>query len=523
MAISTETRRSDRYACDGVQTVFTFAFKVFEADQVGVIVSADGETETTLAQDLYTVSLNSDQDNSPGGSVTLLTAPAAGSVLVVVSNVPYQQPIVFTNQGGFYPELLNEGYDRSIILAQQLKEQLDRTLVVPVTSEKTPQQVMTEILDVASQAETFKNSAETSAQNANASKEAAEQAKKAAEDARDAAQAAVSGATQAGEQAVENINSAVQQGGQYLIGVGTNVIGDINSAGTKNVTAVESAGTAQINKINPLLEQAQESATAASESATTASQKATAASDSASAASTSASQAAESATAASKSAQDAAGAKTYVDTALASLQDPEVAVQTLDAGMQATGEVVAANGVVTFTFGIPQGPAGEEGERGPQGIQGVQGPQGPRGEIGPQGIKGDTGATGPKGDTGDRGLQGPQGIQGPKGDTGAKGDKGDTGATGSQGPQGEQGPQGNVGPKGDKGDPGEKGEKGDPGEPGPQGPKGDPGDITTALNATYIQFQVDSAGDLVVNSTAATDADYSINSNGEVEISYAND
>ena len=54
-------------------------------------------------------------------------------------------------------------------------------------------------------------------------------------------------------------------------------------------------------------------------------------------------------------------------------------------------------------------------------------------------------------------------------------------------------------------------------------PKGDPGDITTALNATYIQFQVDSAGDLVVNSTAATDADYSINSNGEVEISYAND
>ena len=523
MALSSETRRSPRYVGTGTEKIFTFAFKLLKPEDVDVRVALSGEDEASLATNEFSVSLNDNQDNNPGGTVTLVSPLAQDAVLVIVSATPYLQPSVYTNRGGFYPEQLNTNLDRLTILTQQLKEQSERTLVVPVTSEKTPQQVMTEILDVAAQAETFKNSAETSAQNAETSKNAAEQAKKAAEEARDAAQAAVSGATQAGEQAVENINSAVQQGGQYLIGVGTNVIGDINSAGTKNVTAVESAGTAQINKINPLLEQAQESATAASESATTASQKATAASESASAASTSASQAAESATVASKSAQDAVGAKTYVDAALASLQDPEVAVETLEAGMQATGEVVAANGIVTFTFGIPRGPVGEEGERGPQGIQGIQGPQGPRGEIGPQGIKGDTGATGPKGDTGDRGLQGPQGLQGPKGDTGAKGDKGDTGATGPQGPQGEQGEKGNKGSKGDTGPQGPKGDKGDPGEPGPQGPKGDPGDITTALNATYIQFQVDSAGDLVVNSTAATDADYSINSNGEVEISYAND
>ena len=484
MALSSETRRSPRYTGTGTEKTFTFAFKLLKPEDVDVRVALSGEDEASLATSEYSVVLNENQDNNPGGTVTLVSPLAQDAVLVIVSATPYLQPSVYTNRGGFYPEQLNANLDRLTILTQQLKEQSDRTLVVPVTSEKTPQQVMTEILDVAAQAETFKNSAETSAQNAETSKNAAEQAKKAAaqnaetsknaaeqakkaaEEARDAAQAAVSGATEAGEEAVENINAAVQQGGQYLIGVGTNVIADINSAGTQNVSAVESAGTAQINKINPLLQQAQESATAAAGSATTASQKATAASESASAASKSATQAAESATAASKSAQDAAGAKTYVDTALASLQDPEVAVQTLDAGMQATGEVVAANGIVTFTFGIPQGPAGEEGERGPQGIQGIQGPQGPRGE---------------------------------------------------------QGPQGNVGPKGDKGDPGEKGEKGEPGEPGPQGPKGDPGDITTALNATYIQFQVDSAGDLVVNSTAATDADYSINSNGEVEISYAND
>ncbi len=160
MAISTETRRSDRYACDGVQTAFPFAFKVFAAGEIGVVVSIDGGEESTLSSDLYSVSLNEDQDNSPGGTVNLLTAPATGTVLVVVSNVAYEQPIVFTNQGGFYPDLLNEGYDRSTILAQQLNEKLERALIVPVTSEKTPEETMTEILDVADKANEYAQKAE---------------------------------------------------------------------------------------------------------------------------------------------------------------------------------------------------------------------------------------------------------------------------------------------------------------------------------------------------------------------------
>lgn len=160
MAISTETRRSDRYACDGVQTAFPFAFKVFKADEIGVIVSPDGETETTLSSELYTVSLNEDQDNNPGGVVNLLTAPADGTILVVVSNVAYKQQIVFTNQGGFYPELLNEGYDRLTILTQQLKEHLDRTITVPPTSPTSPQELFYQLLNAAKEALESAQSAE---------------------------------------------------------------------------------------------------------------------------------------------------------------------------------------------------------------------------------------------------------------------------------------------------------------------------------------------------------------------------
>ena len=152
MAISTETRRSDRYACDGTQTAFPFAFKVFDATEVGVTVALDGQTESSLTTDQYTVSLNADQDNSPGGTVTVNTAPASGTVLVVVSQVAYEQPIVITNNGGFYPALLNEANDRSVILSQQLKETLDRALIVPVTQNKTPAQVMNNLLDAANTA-----------------------------------------------------------------------------------------------------------------------------------------------------------------------------------------------------------------------------------------------------------------------------------------------------------------------------------------------------------------------------------
>lgn len=158
----------------------------------------------------------------------------------------------------------------------------------------------------------------------------------------------------------------------------------------------------------------------------------------------------------------------------------------------------------------PQGDKGDQGERGPQGIQGPQGLQGIPGEAGlrgEQGMQGPVGPVGPQGGTGAQGPRGEQGIQGPAGPTGPAGEPG---ATGARGPQGVQGP------------PGEKGDKGDTGDPGPAGPKGEPGDITTALDATFIQFVVDGDGDLAMNYTGAQpDADFSINANGELEVKYA--
>ena len=179
--------------------------------------------------------------------------------------------------------------------------------------------------------------------------------------------------------------------------------------------------------------------------------------------------------------------------------------ETLEPGQAAEAEFVPDS--MRFFFKVPRG------------MPGVQGPAGATGQQGAKGDKGDTGERGPDGAQGLQGSQGPQGVQG---EAGPRGEQGIQGVTGPAGPAGEQGATGARGPQGPQGLQGEKGEKGDPGEPGPAGPKGEPGDITTALDATFIQFVVDGDGDLAMNYTGTQpDADFSINADGELEVKYA--
>ena len=155
MAVSSELRRSDRFIGDGSQVSFPFEFKVFTNEQIEVVVADANGDESTLDPELYSVFLSNDQDNNPGGTVTLATPLLPSHILVILSKVPALQQTVFTNRGGFYPEVLNDCNDLSVILVQQLKEKLDRTLSVPVTSERTPEQIINEILDIAAEANRF--------------------------------------------------------------------------------------------------------------------------------------------------------------------------------------------------------------------------------------------------------------------------------------------------------------------------------------------------------------------------------
>lgn len=136
MSISSTTRRAGPFFGNGTATDFSFDFKLFKPEELRVVRllgASNAEVDLVMGVD-YDAILNADQDENPGGGVTLRAPLAVGDRLTLVSAVPELQPVDITNQGGFYPDLLNGGLDRATILVQQLKEASDRSLKLPVSS-----------------------------------------------------------------------------------------------------------------------------------------------------------------------------------------------------------------------------------------------------------------------------------------------------------------------------------------------------------------------------------------------------
>jgi len=120
MTISSTTRTAGPYAGTGLVTTYPFAFKVFATSDVFVVRTVSGvDTTLTLGSD-YTVTLNANQDSSPGGNVVLFSVLAVGATLNIRSSVLALQLTDITNAGGFYPQVIEDALDKLTILLQQL-------------------------------------------------------------------------------------------------------------------------------------------------------------------------------------------------------------------------------------------------------------------------------------------------------------------------------------------------------------------------------------------------------------------
>ena len=372
------------YTGNGATTEFPFSFKVWDEDQILVSVT-DAQGYVQEAGE-YSVTLS-----AGGGTVSYLHDGAplpSGWKLAITRDMPFTQEDDYITGTRFDPEVIETALDKATAERQQLREQLQLAVILPPTSDETPEDMAQELLRARDEAVQSSGAARNSEQAAADSEQAAADS----------------------EQAAAEHEQAARQ----------------------------------------LLEDA-------------------------------------------------------LDTFL-NINSITAEAETLEPGQAAEAEFVPDS--MRFFFKIPRG---------------MPGAQGPAGATGQQGAKGDKGDTGERGPDGAQGLQGPQGPQGVQGEAGPRGEQGIQGITGPAGPAGEQGATGARGPQGPQGMQGEKGEKGDSGEPGPQGPKGETGDITTALDATFIQFVVDGDGDLALNytGTAQPDADFSINADGELEVKYA--
>lgn len=175
MTISSEIRKAGPYDGNDVTTSFPFAFKVFAASDVVVVLTDPAGAETTLTGGGtdYSVTLSADQDTSPGGTVEKISALATDYLLTITSSVPNLQPLTLTNQGGFYPTVINAAFDRLTILVQQVSEQVSRAVKTTISSSSTPDQLLSDIGAAVSTATSAATAASDSAVSASGSETAA--------------------------------------------------------------------------------------------------------------------------------------------------------------------------------------------------------------------------------------------------------------------------------------------------------------------------------------------------------------
>lgn len=129
-------RKAGPYQGNGVTTTFSYGFQVFAPGDIQVVRASVLGTETTLTVDVdYSVVVNVDQTNLPGGSITLIAGPlAVGEALAVVGSMSYSQPAQLPNGGAYNATTVERMVDRVTRLVQQVLEVADRGVQLAVTA-----------------------------------------------------------------------------------------------------------------------------------------------------------------------------------------------------------------------------------------------------------------------------------------------------------------------------------------------------------------------------------------------------
>lgn len=120
------------YSGDGVSTIFAFSFNVYNtASENDLLVStlntATGAVTNLTINTNYTVSLTH-AIPSPG-TITLTTALPVGTNLSILRNLPLTQLVTEADNSATPASVRNNVYDRQVMVAQQLQQQLTRAVL----------------------------------------------------------------------------------------------------------------------------------------------------------------------------------------------------------------------------------------------------------------------------------------------------------------------------------------------------------------------------------------------------------
>ena len=330
MTVSSSTNRVS-YAGNGSTTVFPYTYKIFDQDDLTVILRAANGTETVQTiTSQYTVS---GVGNAGGGNVTMLTAPASGATLVILREQDLIQELDIVPNDPFPADSLEGALDKLTFMVQQHEETLGRTIKASRTNTIAGSEFTISAADRANKVFAFDGSGDVSITQGigiyrgNWSASTAYNVRDIVKDT-----------------STNNIfiaNTAHTSSGAQPITTNTDsakwdLLVDAASATTSATNAANSASAAATSETN-----AANSASAASTSETNAASSASAASTSATNASNSASAAAGSATTASNAATAAGNAQTAAEAAQTAAETAETNAETAETNAE-TAETNAA-------------------------------------------------------------------------------------------------------------------------------------------------------------------------------------
>lgn len=150
MTVASSSNRVD-YTGNGVTTVFSFSFRIFEAADLVVTRATPAGVETTLVLNTdYTVT---GAGSYSGGSITLSAALTNGHALTIQRVLDITQETDLRNQGQFFAETHEDVFDRVTMIAQQLQEQIDRSAKLPVTNTEDAEALVDDLIRLADSAD----------------------------------------------------------------------------------------------------------------------------------------------------------------------------------------------------------------------------------------------------------------------------------------------------------------------------------------------------------------------------------
>jgi len=132
MTVSSTTTKNS-YDGDGIQTVFAYGFKIFDDDDIQVIL----RNTTTGAETVQTKTTHysvSNVGNANGGNVTFVTAPTQSQTVVLIRDTALTQATDYTPNDPFPATAHEDALDKLTFLVQEVQEELDRSIKVSKTN-----------------------------------------------------------------------------------------------------------------------------------------------------------------------------------------------------------------------------------------------------------------------------------------------------------------------------------------------------------------------------------------------------